>query len=61
MHSMYRDCGKTTCNKFIYNTFFSDLLHEVEQLMDGCSHHYYKSLARSAAFTVAMVTPSKVR
>ena len=29
--------------------------------MNGCCHHYYKSLARSAAFTVAMVTPSKVR
>lgn len=41
-------------------TSFSDLLHNVKQLLEGCCRYYYKSLARSSALTVAMVTPSKV-
>lgn len=41
-------------------TSFSDLLHEVGQLLEGCRRYYFKSLARSSALTVAMVTPSKV-
>lgn len=41
-------------------TSFSDLLHDVRQLLEGCCRYYYKSLARSSALTVAMVTPSKV-
>ncbi|XP_068698835.1 midasin-like [Montipora foliosa] len=36
-----------------------DLLHEVSQLLDGCRHHYYKALARSAVFTAAIISPSK--
>ena len=41
-------------------TSFSDLLHNVKQLLEGCCRYYYKSLARSSALTVAMITPSKV-
>lgn len=41
-------------------TSFSDLLHNVRQLLEGCCRYYYKSLARSSALTAAMVTPSKV-
>lgn len=41
-------------------TSFSDLLHNVRQLLEGCCRYYYKSLARSSALTVAMITPSKV-
>ena len=41
-------------------TSFSDLLHNVRQLLEGCCRYYYKSIARSSALTVAMITPSKV-
>ncbi|XP_015771488.1 PREDICTED: midasin-like [Acropora digitifera] len=37
----------------------SDLIHKVSQLAHGCCHHFFKALARSAAFDVIIVTPSK--
>ncbi|KAK2570712.1 Midasin [Acropora cervicornis] len=37
----------------------SDLIHKVSQLAHGCCHHFFKALARSAAFDVVIVTPSK--
>ena len=40
---------------------FRDLIHKVSQLAHGCCHHFFKALARSAAFDVVIVTPSKVR